>query len=258
MAFGADTYFCFFGFNESYAGAAGIEKYKTDYGKYLDKIASEYPRDDAKSPPRFVLVSPIAFEPTGNPLLPDGSAENDRLRLYAKATAEVAAARKIAYVDILDKSLGAMTGEPGLQITINGCHLNERGDREVARMLDEAMFGGPSSASVGSPSYEKLRAAINDKSWVHLQDYRMLNGWYVYGGRRTFDTETFPREYVKIRKMAEVRDRYVWDLVQGKPLADRPVDEGTGELIVPPTRFGTPGRSIPRPTPCDTSRPKTW
>ena len=57
---------------------------------------------------------------------------------------------------------------------------------------------------------------MNDKSWVHLQDYRMLNGWYVYGGRRTWDTETFPREYKKIRAMAAVRDRYVWDLAQGK------------------------------------------
>ncbi len=44
----------------------------------------------------------------------------------------------------------------------------------------------------------------------------MLNGWYVYGGRRTWDTETFPREYKKIRAMAAVRDRYVWDLAQGK------------------------------------------
>ncbi|MGE3820611.1 MAG: SGNH/GDSL hydrolase family protein, partial [Isosphaeraceae bacterium] len=226
LAFGADTYFCFFGFNESFAGAAGVEKYKADYGQYLDKIAREYPRDDAKSPPRFVLVSPIAFEPTGDPLLPDGAQENDRLRLYARATAEVAADREIAYVDVLDSSLAAMTAEPGLQITINGCHLNERGDREVARMLDEAFFGGPSSASVGSPAYEKLRAAINDKSWVHLQDYRMLNGWYVYGGRRTWDTETFPREYVKIRKMAEVRDRYVWDLAQGKAVPPPPDAEG--------------------------------
>jgi hypothetical protein len=73
-------------------------------------------------------------------------------------------------------------------------------------------------ASFGSEKYETLRAAINDKSWVHLQDYRMLNGWYVYGGRRTYDTETFPREYIKIRKMAEVRDRYVWDMAQGKPV----------------------------------------
>ena len=44
----------------------------------------------------------------------------------------------------------------------------------------------------------------------------MLNGWYVYGGRRTFDTETFPREYAKLRAMAAVRDRYIWDIAAGK------------------------------------------
>ena len=43
----------------------------------------------------------------------------------------------------------------------------------------------------------------------------MLNGWYVYGGRRTLDTETFPREIVKIRNMAAVRDAVVWSLAQG-------------------------------------------
>ncbi|MFO0951949.1 MAG: PVC-type heme-binding CxxCH protein [Isosphaeraceae bacterium] len=239
-AFGADTYICFFGFNESYAGAAGVDKFKADYNAYLDRIAGTYPRDDAKSPPRFVLVSPIAFEPTGDPFLPRGVAENERLRLYANATAEVAKARKIAFVDLFDRSLALMTAEPGMQLTINGCHLNERGDREVGRVLDEALFETPSSASVGSPAYEKLRAAVVDKSWVHQQDYRMLNGWYVYGGRRTWDTETFPREYVKIRNMAAVRDRYVWDIAQGKAVADRPDDSTTGDLIVPKTRFGEP------------------
>lgn len=239
-AFGADTYFCFFGFNESFAGAPGVEPYKAEYERFLDRIVKQYPRDDAKSAPRFVLISPIAFEPTGDPLLPDGKAENDRLKLYSKATAEVAAKRQIAFVDILADSLELMTIDPGLQLTINGCHLNERGDREFARLLDQAMFAVPSSASVGSESYEKLRAAINDKSWVHLQDYRMLNGWYVYGGRRTWDTETFPREFVKIRKMAEKRDRYIWDLAQNKEGADHPDDSDTGETIVPPTRFGNP------------------
>ena len=47
----------------------------------------------------------------------------------------------------------------------------------------------------------------------------MLNGWYVYGGRRTFDTETFPREIVKLRAMAEVRDRYIWDIARGKKVS---------------------------------------
>jgi len=240
LAFGADTYFCFFGFNESYAGAEGIEKFKADYRKLFERLETSYPRDDTKAPPRFVVISPIAFEPTGNPDLPDAKPVNDRLQLYTQAAREVAVEKKVAFVDLFGKSNERMIAEPGMQLTINGCHLNERGDREVAYLLDEALFTIPSSASVGSPAYEALRAAVNDKSWVHLQDYRMLNGWYVYGGRRTWDTETFPREYVKIREMAEVRDRYIWDLAQNKKVADHPDDSTTGELFTPKTRFGEP------------------
>lgn len=239
-AFGADTYFCFFGFNESFAGASGLERFKADYLKLFDTIATKYPRDETKAAPRFVVISPIAFEPTGDRLLPDGKVENERLSLYARAAAEVAAEKGVAFVDLFEKSKALMTADPGMQLTINGCHLNERGDREVGHLIDEALFSIPSSASVGSPAYEKLRAVVNDKSWVHLQDYRMLNGWYVYGGRRTWDTETFPREYVKIRKMAEVRDRYIWGLVQNKPVPASPDDSETGKLIVPKTRFGEP------------------
>jgi putative heme-binding domain-containing protein len=154
--------------------------------------------------------------------------------------AEVAAERKLAFVDVFDDSLKLVTQKPGMQLTINGAHLNASGDQEIARLIDEKTFGSASPASFGSEKYETLRAAIVDKSWVHLQDYRMLNGWYVYGGRRTYDTETFPREYLKIRKMAEVRDRYVWDLAQGKPDAVKPDDSQTGELFVPKTRFGEP------------------
>jgi hypothetical protein len=95
LAFGADTYFCFFGFNESYKGPEGLDAFKQNYKSYLDTMASRYPRDDEKSQPRFVLVSPIAFEPTGDPLLPDGVKENENLKLYSAAVAEVAAERKL-------------------------------------------------------------------------------------------------------------------------------------------------------------------
>ncbi|MCD6049874.1 MAG: putative rane-bound dehydrogenase, partial [Verrucomicrobia bacterium] len=40
-AFGADTMFCFFGFNESFAGPEGVAKFKTDYAKFLDEYAKE-------------------------------------------------------------------------------------------------------------------------------------------------------------------------------------------------------------------------
>jgi hypothetical protein len=255
-AFGADTYFCFFGFNESYAGPDGIEAFRKKYNEYLDSIAKRYPRDDTGAAPRFILVSPIAFEATGDPLLPDAAPINQNLRLYSAAADAVAAERKIAFVDLFEATDKLLAAEPGMQLTINGCHLNEAGDREVARIMDQLMFGSASPASFGSEPYEALRAAVNDKSWVHQQDYRMLNGWYVYGGRRTWDTETFPLEYLKIRKMAEVRDRRIWDMAQGKPVPQTIDDAATGELFTPQLVSANPARSIPKLANCDTSAPR--
>lgn len=241
-AFNPDTFFCFFGWNESFQGAAGVEAFKQQYEKFLDEYTAKYPRDEAKSPPRFVLVSPIAFENTGDRFLPDGVRENANLKLYAEAVQAVAAKRKLAFVDVFTPTAKAFA-DGGGKLTVGGFQMNEDGDRVLAEALDNALFGGTySGAKPGNTDFEKLRAAVNDKSWIHHQDYRMVNGWYVYGGRRTYDTETFPREYAKLRKMAAVRDQYVWDIANGKPVADAPDDSKTGELIVPPTRFGQPGR----------------
>ena len=239
-AFGADTYLVFFGFNESFAGPGGIEKFKADYAKLLDDMATQYPRDDTKAAPRFVIVSPIAVEASGDPLMPDAAAQNAAIAPYAAAAREVAAARGLAFVDLFTPSQKAFAAKPGLQFTINGCHVNEAGDQFVGEQLDSLLFGAPPARQLDAKDFARLRSAINDKSWVHLQDYRMINGWYVYGGRRTWDTETFPREYAKLRNMAAVRDRYVWDIAAGKPVPAVPDDSGTGDLFVPQTRFGNP------------------
>lgn len=237
LAFGADTYLCFFGYNESFAGPKGVAKFKEDYAKYLETMAQTYPRDDTKAAPRFVLVSPAAVEGANDGYLPDGKKENSNLKLYAAAVADVAKERGLAFVDIFADTDALFAKEPGLQFTVNGAHQNEAGDREIAVLLDRALFQTTNPAKLGSPTFEKLRAAVNDKSWVHQQDYRMLNGWYVYGGRRTLDTETFPREYVKIRNMAAVRDKVVWAAARGSTV--KPDDAKTGELFTPKGGFGT-------------------
>jgi len=238
-AFGADTFLLFFGFNESFNGPEGIDRFKADYEMVIAEYAKKYPRDDSGAAPRFILISPMAFEPTGDRLLPSGENENANLELYADATKAIAEKLGLAFVDIFRPTLARFTAEDGMQYTINGCHTNEAGDRLLGEVLNSVMFG-EQKPTVTPEAFEKLRGAINDKSWVHQQDYRMLNGWYVYGGRRTWDTETFPREYVKIREMASVRDQYVWDLAAGKPSPQEPIDSATGELITPPTRFGDP------------------
>ena len=241
-AFNPDTFLCFFGFNESYAGPNGVEKFKGDYAKFIDEFIGKYPRDDEKSPPRFILVTPAAFEPTGDKLLPDGKKENENLKLYADAVIDVAKKRNLAVIDLYTPTLPVFTKQPGTNYTINGAHLNEAGDREVATLLDKALFNSSSPAKLGTSEFEKIRTAVNDKSFINMQDHRMVNGWYVYGGRRTYDTDTFPREYVKLRNMAAVRDRYIWDMAQGKQVAAAVDDSKTGDLIVPPTRFGAAGR----------------
>jgi putative membrane-bound dehydrogenase-like protein len=245
-AFGPDTLLCFFGFNESFDGEAGVEKFRADYNKLLEEIAAQYPRDDEGSPPRLVLVSPIAWEATGNPLWPEAEPRNRELKRYAQVVADVAREHGLAFVDLFTPTEKLYAAEPGMQFTINGCHVNEAGDRAVALALHDALFGPGSEESVQAEGFGPLRAAVNDKSWIHSQDYRMINGWYVYGGRRTWDTETFPREYLKIRAMTDVRDRYVWDLAQGKSPGP-PDDSHTGELYVPETRFGNPGQDYSEP-----------
>ncbi len=241
LVFGPDLLVCMFGFNESFQGPAGIEAFKENYRRYLAQQRERLSKEGQA--PKFVLVSPLAFEPTGNPLQPSGEQENVNLALYTAAIRELAEAEGLPFVDLF-AATQARFANSDQRYTINGVHLNEAGDRWVGQWLDQALFAAahPRTAADGQidwGSLESIRQWVNDKSWVHLQDYRMLNGWYVYGGRRTWDTETFPAEYRKIRNMVAVRDQYLWDLANGRPVADQPDDSNTGDVVVPQTMFGT-------------------
>ena len=243
QVFQPETFLCFFGYNESFAGADGLQAYKANYDAFLTEYAQKY---GVQGKARFVLISPIAFESTRNPFLPDGGRINQNLKLYAMATADVARQHNLLFIDLFAPTFPLFAEKRGAQFTVSGFDLNEAGDREVAALLDSGLFGGRNPLKPGSRAFEKLRNAVNDKSWVHLQDYRMLNGWYVYGSRNTpYDTETFPAEYKKIREMAAVRDRFVWDIAQGKSVATQPDDSKTLPLTVPKTAFGTKTYSEP-------------
>jgi putative heme-binding domain-containing protein len=242
--FSPDTFLCFFGFNESFAGPEGIARFREEYARYIDETAAKYGRDGKA---RFILVSPIAFEPPTDPLLPSGIRENENLRRYTEAVRRVAAEKNLPFIDLHTPTLALFTREPGLQFTVNGAHLNLAGDREIGRLLDAALASSPNPHRLAPSDFERLRETVNDKAWVHQQDYRMLNGWYVYGGRRTWDTETFPLEYAKIRRMTETRDQLAWEIAQGINERARPDDSQTGSLIVPKTRFGVPQQSYSEP-----------
>ena len=238
LVYSPEVLICFFGFNESYAGAedGNLNEFKANYEKYLADISKKL-TDAGGKQPTFALVSPIAFESTGNPFQPDGIKQNANLEAYTEVIRKLATERKLPFVDLFAPTKKLFDAQAGAQFTINGCHLNEEGDKAVAEILDAGLFGKAVTAETAL--FEKVRTSVNDKSWLHLQDYRMLNGWYVYGGRRTWDTETFPGEFIKIRSMVSIRDQYINDLVLGKPVPDKPDDSKTGDVFIPETMFGT-------------------
>ena len=238
--FGPETFICFFGGNEAFAGPAGLERFKTNYAAFMAEYAQRYGPEGRA---RFVLISPVAFESTGQPFQPDGKRENENLKRYTEAIREIAQAQNLAFVDLFTPTLKEFSAKRGAQFTINGLHLNEAGDELTGRLLDHELFGGKSPRPA---ALKKMRAAVNDKSWVHQQDYRMLNGWYVYGTRSApFDTETFPDEYKKVRAMVAARDRYVWNLAQGRSVPPQPDDHETGTLLPPKTGFGSKPKAEP-------------
>jgi len=239
--FAPNVLICFFGYNESFAGPEGLPRFKEQLAEYVRRNREHFAKDS--QPPRIVLVSPIAYEATGNPLMPDGKRENANLKLYAAAMAEFAKAERLSFVDLFTPTNEMAEAEPGVQFTINGAHINDRGDWVVASLLDEALFSNepawkPYPAESEGKRLQALKDAIVDLQWHHHQDYRMVNGWYVYGSRsKPLDVETFRPEYAKIRKMCAQRDKVIWALAQGKKPPK--IDDSDPVLATPPTAFGS-------------------
>ncbi len=84
-----DVLIAVFGFNESFAGPAGLAKFKNDLEKFIK--VSTTTKYNGKEAPRLVLLSPIAHEDLKNPHITDGKKNNENIKLYADAMAELAA-----------------------------------------------------------------------------------------------------------------------------------------------------------------------
>lgn len=246
----------FFGFNESFKGPAGLPQFEADLERFLadpqmiDEFATSRGEWDKKPDAtrevkkledlrQIVLVSPIANWSRQDPNPSDRIKQhNDNLKLYADAMRGIAAKHGAPFVDLFTQSF-AMYMTPPEATTINGIHLNELGDQVVGGWLDRALFG--SRPTVEWASLEKLKAAVNEKNLQFFYDYRAVNGYYIYGGRKNpFGVVNFPVEFAKLRKMIEVRDRRVWAVAQGKDVPPLVDDSATGPLPVIETNYKQP------------------
>lgn len=249
-----DVLVAMFGFNESFAGAAGLPRFRADLDRWLGEVTTT-PFNGTR-PPTVVLCSPIAHENLKSRFLPDGSRTNPDLERYTAAMREVAAKHGVRFVDLYAPSRRGMEGADR-PWTINGVHLGEWGDRQVAELLDRALFAAPAAAGASPAvsavpatwrdSLEPLRAAVNDKNRTFFHDLRAVNGCYIYGSRRNpFGSVNFPPEFAKLRAMTALRDRRIWDIAQGRPVPAAIDDQTAGVLPAIPTNVAAP---IPPTTP---------
>jgi putative heme-binding domain-containing protein len=229
----ADVVFAFYGYNESYAGAAGLEKFKHDLHQFIKHTLAQ--RYNGKSSPRLVLFSPIAHENLGDPNLPDGVENNGRLKSYTAAMAEVARADGVPFVDLFTPTHWRFTQPSGgPRLTINGIHLNDDGDRFVASAAYHGLFG--EEPTFDQVRLESLRTAINQKNWFWFVRYRTPDGYSTYGDRAFLrfvggqtNYEVAQRELEIIDRLTSNRDKVVWAAAQGRAI--RPDDSNLPDFI---------------------------
>ncbi len=224
-----DVIIAAFGFNESFAGPKGLDKFKKDLDKFI--VESTTTKYNGKTAPKLVLLSPIAHEDLHNPHVTDGKANNANIKLYTEAMAEAAKKHKIVFVDLFTPSREMMEKPvAGMPMTINGIHLTDFGDYRVARVIDEALFG-PRSKVAQIAEMSKLKKEVLEKNLQFFYDYRAINGCYIYGGRKApFGIVNFPAEFAKLRKMIEKRETRVWAVAKGEAVPETIDDSDTGTL----------------------------
>lgn len=206
----ASVIFAFFGYNESFADAP--EAFRQHLIEWIEHTEGQ--RYGRESPPRIVLFSPIAHEDLGTPSLPDGRENNRRLAAYARVIEEVAAERGVTFVDLFHTSqrLYDKLDQP---LTINGVHLSEEGNRQIARVIVEDLLG--SLPRVGKEQLARLREAVLDKNWYWFNRYRATSGNDVWGSRSDLHGNygTLQHELVMLDSLTANRDRRIWARAEG-------------------------------------------
>jgi glucose/arabinose dehydrogenase/lysophospholipase L1-like esterase len=219
--FKADVVFAFFGFNEAFAGEAGLAKFKKELKEFIThNLEQKY---NGQSAPRLVLFSPIAHENLHDPNLPDGRKNNRNLKLYTDAMAAEAQSASVFFVNLFEpsQSLYAQSEQP---LTINGIHLNDAGYRRLAPVIDEALFGKRPGA-IHWANLETLRQAVLDKDFQWFHRYQTTDGYNVYGGRSSLkyvdnisNRDVLAREMDVLEAMSANRDKRIWARAQGRDL----------------------------------------
>ena len=237
----ANVILFFFGYNESFGGEEGLQEFKDSLRNLILKTKR---KNYSGSPPRIVLMSPIAFENTGDPNLPDGKKHNAQIVQYRSAIDAIAKETNVGFVDLFQLTSMAYNGSK--RLTLNGFQLNDEGYRQLAQPMLDALFG---LAKNPHPDHRaKLHTEVADKNFHWWHRYRAVNGYSIYGKRNQagFDgkvrnVDVMERERAILDQMCANRDARIWRLAQGLSVPAKCDDSNTLPFLDPKTNV--PGKN---------------
>lgn len=228
----ADIVFAFFGYNESFAGRDGLDAFRRDLETFVDHVRAQ--RYNGESAPRLVLFTPIPHEYGGRPTDEERGA---LLQAYGALERAVGRELGVTVVDLYPRMIAAYE-EADEPLTINGIHLNERGNEELAEIIADALVGGTRDPAL---DLDALRAAIREKNRLWFNRYRVTDGYNVYGGRsrqvydeaggerRFSNFDVLQREMDHLDVLVRNRDRRIHALARGRDLA---VDDSNAPELI--------------------------
>ena len=203
----ADVIIAAFGFNESFAGPKEIPYFEDRLEKYLTSLTSK--AYNGKNAPSVILISPIANENIN--LVPAADLNNKSLQIYTNSIKKIAHSKGVGFIDVFTDTESIMK-KVGIDHTINGSHLNEKGYELFGKILFEKLF-----KKVKPSINEDIRFAVIEKNRQHFYRYRPLNTFYYTGGRKgSYGYLDFLPAMRNFDLMTENRDRQIHKLAQGK------------------------------------------
>ncbi len=241
----ADTVFAFFGYNESFAGDKGLEKFNKDLEAFIKKTLSQKYNGD--SAPQLVVFSPIACEdirekspieakdaiPLANPNTPDFVDVNQRLETYTSAMRKICESNGVRFVDLFQPTKEAFAASE--QFTMNGIHLNEKGNAMLAEVIFRDLV--PEQELGNFAKLLKVRPAVQDKNFHWFHRYRTTDGFSTYGGRADLkfvdgqtNREVVQRELEVLDFMTAERDKKIHAISSG---SDYTVDDSKAPPFIP-------------------------
>lgn len=217
----ADIILAAFGFNESFDREEGLEAFSDKLRSFLSDLKSK--SYNGHSAPKIVLVAPIANENVHG--VPAAEMNNRRLGEFVAAMRSVADEQKVGFASVFDELVGLMES-PGSDLTINGVHLNQRGDELFARELFRKIF------HVMPPAVSsELLGAVVDKNRQFFRRFRPVNTFYYTGGRnKDYGYLDFLPAMRNFDLMVANRDQRIWDIAQGKQVTAKVDDSNVPPL----------------------------